>query len=196
MGFAAYIRKQKDRNDPCGDFANDFIRTQMNRDVWIENGDVNELESETLLGFYNHLPNRIGFDDEAFLALVDLWKEWIRYKHTGYNFSEPSNGYVYFFRVLNKNLFKIGKTTLHPEIRKFQVEKAEKLNLEIYNWIKIDFFDLIETELKNAFRKMNYQREFYEFKYLTNDLCFEIDEAIECYIRTSEKYELMKKLDY
>ena len=193
--LSVYIKKQKERNDLCGDFARDFIRTVEGPEVWVEDGDINELESETLYGFYQHLPHqRISLDSDVFLALVELWKEWICYKHIGLKFNAAPVGYIYFFNIPGKNVFKIGRTALNPETRKLQVEAQEKVNLEIYNWIKIKNYDLIETELKNAFRKYQIQREWFQFEYVGDNFCLEIDEAIECYSKTSEDYETMKPI--
>lgn len=194
--FSAYIKKQKERDDPCGDFSRDFIRVLENSEVWIQNGDINELESETLYGFYKHLPrNRVSIDSTVFSSLVELWKEWICYKHIGLKFNEAPTGYIYFFRIPEKKVFKIGRTTLHPQARKSQVETQEKVNLEIYNWMKTTNYDLIETELKSAFRKYQIQREWFQFEFVGNNTCIEIDEVINCYSKISKDFEIMRPIN-
>ena len=138
MGFISYIKKQKDRDDPCGDLSRDFLRTLENPDIYFKTGIVNEIESETLYGFAKHLPWTVSKNDEVFAAVVDIWKEWLIYEHFGLKFGKPGKGYLYFFKLKGENAFKIGKTKNEPILRKSQIEAKEKVKLYIYNWIYID----------------------------------------------------------
>ena len=141
--FPKYILLQKDRDDYRGDFAQDFIRVVNNPDIY---GELKQLDTETLIGFYKTLPTWVC--QKAEMALIELWQEWLTYKHIGLKYDNESIGYLYFLRIPNKQVFKIGKTKLNPEIRKLQIESAEKIKVEIYNWIRIKNFDLIEMEKK------------------------------------------------
>ena len=200
MGFAAYIRKQSERDDPCGDFARDFLRTEKNPDVYIDTGYVSKLESETLYGFYKHLPWRIGTNDIVFQALVDLWKEWLQYQHIGLKYKKPEKGYVYFLKLKGENAFKIGKTKKDPIIRKSQVEIKEKVDLYLFNWLYLDNYSIIESELKNAFKKFQIQKEWYQFKHYGTtkrgkEICIEIEEAIDVYSNTDNTCKFYKKIN-
>jgi hypothetical protein len=196
MGFAAYIRKQKDRDDPCGDFARDFIRVSNEPQLY---KDVNKLESETLYGFYNHVPFQYRTDDDILSSLISLWLEYLEYKHIGLKFNKPEIGFVYFFKHKGKNAFKIGKTKKDPIIRKAQIEIAEKIDLYIYNWIKIKRYSIIESELKQAFKKFQIQKEWFQFKYYNvknngEEYCLEINEAIKLYSHTDDECLLYKDI--
>ncbi|HAV56582.1 MAG TPA: hypothetical protein DCX45_03470 [Acinetobacter junii] len=187
--FPKYILLQKDRDDYRGDFAQDFIRVVNNPDIY---GELKQLDTETLIGFYKTLPTWVC--QKAEMALIELWQEWLTYKHIGLKYDNESIGYLYFLRIPNKQVFKIGKTKLNPEIRKLQIESAEKIKVEIYNWIRIKNFDLIEMELKKYFKKYQIQREWFQFEFIAGAYCAEIDEAIEVYSKIAEDVELMRSV--
>jgi hypothetical protein len=196
MGFATYIIKQKDRDDVCGDFARDFIRVSKAPEL---HKDVNKLESETLYGFYKHVPFQYRNDDHILDSLTSLWSEYLEYKHIGLKFNEPEIGFMYFLKARGENAFKIGKTKKDPIIRKSQIETTEKIDLYIYNWMKIKHYSIIESELKQSFKKYQIQKEWYQFEHygVTKDneeFCLEIREAIKLYSHTDEECVLYKDL--
>ena len=118
-------------------------------------------------------------------ALCSLWKEWLEYKHIGLKFNRPKRGYVYFFRLTKKhNIFKIGRTKTNPEKRMASVATQERTSLEIYNWMKIDHYEIIEKELHDAFNSSRLVREWFEVPLA------EIDEAIRVYHLTDPTAEV------
>lgn len=199
MGFASYIKKQNERDDHCGDFTRDFLRTLNNHEIYFNSGYVSELENETLYGFYKHLPWNISPEDEVFSALLELWNEWLEYEHIGLKFGKPERGYVYFLKLKGENLFKIGKTKRDPMVRKTQIEVKEKINLYIYNWIYLNNYSLIESELKQAFKKYQVQKEWYKLEHYgvtkdQNEFSLEIEQALEVYAKTDENFKLYKNI--
>lgn len=200
MGFESYIKKQKGRNDICGDFSLDYLETLNNPDIYFNTGYVSKIESETLYGFYKHLPWNISLEDEAFSALLKLWKEWLEYEHIGLKFNTGERGYVYFLKLRGENLFKIGKTKKEPIIRKTQIEIKEKIQLYIYNWIYLENYSLVEAELKRAFKKYQIQKEWYKLEHYgvakdKNEYCLEIDESLEVYAKTDNNFKIYKNID-
>ena len=198
MNFSTYIKKQKDRDDMCGDFARDFI--YVNSFDKLQNS-VNPLESETLLGFFKHVPLKYRSEDYIIESLVLLWNEWLSYKHIGLKYNDGETGYVYFLKSKSQNVFKIGKTKREPLIRKTQIEISEKIELNLFNWIKLKNYSLIESELKKAFKKFQIQKEWYKFEqyFVTKngkEICREIEEAIFFYSKTDKHSKVYKKIIY
>jgi|GEM_PF-4519015 len=184
--FTSYIKKQVERDDLCGDFARDYIRVTKHPEIY----KLKPPQSETLYGFYRSLPYYADYSIQE--VLVNLWYEWIRYKHIGLKFNDGPVGYVYFYKIPNSKVFKIGRTFNHPEQRKYAVQQESKTELEIYNWMKLSNYDLIESELKLAFKKNQVQREWFQFEYVTSKVCIEIDDALDIYSMTDNNYETLK----
>jgi len=112
-------------------------------------------------------------------VLCSLWKEWLEYKHIGLKFNRPRRGYVYFFRLPQKqNVFKIGRTKTDPEKRLASVATRERTSLEIHDWMKIDHYDIIGKELHDALTSSRLMREWFEVS------PSEIGEAIRVYCLT------------
>lgn len=193
-----WLKKQIERDDIYGDFARDFI--DVNSSVRLPKG-VNPLESETLLGLFIHVPFMYRSEDYLIVSLVGLWKEWISYKHIGLKYNDGETGYVYFLNPKGKNVFKIGKTKREPLVRKTQIEISEKIELNIFNWIKLENYSIIEAELKQAFKKYQIQKEWYQFDSYGitkngREICREIEEAIFFYSKTDKHCKLYKKVIY
>lgn len=183
--FTTYIKKQQSRNDPLGDFSKDFVYILKNHPKYPECRGTDTIVSETLFGHYKFLPSYAQQRDYILDALCGLWKEWLGYKHIGLKYNRPKKGYVYFFRLPQKqNVFKIGRTSTKPEKRLISVAARERTDLEIYDWIKIDHYDIIEKELHNSFQVSRLMREWFEIP--TGDL----DEAIRIYCLTDSKAEV------
>jgi hypothetical protein len=183
--FSAYIRKQKDRPDSLGDFSRDFIYILKNHPNYPECRGTDSILSETLFGQYNFLPNYAQHRDYIIEALSNLWKEWLEYKHIGLKYNRSKRGYVYFFRLPHRqNVFKIGRTTTAPEKRMASVATSEKTDLQIYDWIKINHYDIIEKELHAAFKPSCLMREWFELP------TSEIDKAIHIYSQTDQSAEI------
>ncbi len=194
MGFITYIKGQKDRDDDCGRLANDYIRIIKSPNVY---KNVAPIDSDTLLGFYNHIPYQYRSDNENIEALIILWQEYLEYKQIGLKFNEPEIGFVYFLKVKGHNAYKIGKTKKDPLVRLAQIASNEKVELDIFNWLKIKHYSLIEFELKQTFRKYQIQREWYKFKYVGisingEEFCSELSEAIHIYSHTDYECVLFK----
>jgi len=188
MSFASFIKKQTDKNGPQGDFARDHAwilerSSHFSQHPNIKNTDT--VESDTLLGHYNFLPVQAQNDDRVIEALCSLWREWITYKHIGLRYDEPAFGYVYFFNLIAKpSIYKVGRTSIPPYEYLRSVESREKAKFEIFSWMKIKNYDLIEKELHAAFQKNRMAREFFE---LSKE---EIYAAISIYKLTDEHCEL------
>ena len=183
--FTAYIKKQQRRDDPLGDFSKDFVYILKNHPNYPQCRGTDTIVSETLLGHYKFLPNYAQQRDNILEALCGLWREWLEYKHIGLKFNQPKRGYIYFFRLPQKqNVFKIGRTLSEPKKRMASVSARERTDLEIHDWIRIDHYDIIEKELHNAFHSSRLMREWFEVS--TN----EIDEAIRIYCLTDSEAEV------
>ncbi|NVM20428.1 MAG: GIY-YIG nuclease family protein [Desulfobacterales bacterium] len=183
--FTTYIKKQQRRNDPLGDFSRDFVYILRNHPKYPECQGTDTIVSETLFGHYNFLPTYAQQRDYILNALCSLWKEWLEYKHIGLKFDRPKRGYVYFFRLPQKqNVFKIGRTRTDPEKRIASVATRERTNLEIHDWMRIDHYDIIEKELHDAFHSSRLMREWFEVPPA------EIDEAIRVYCLTDSTAEV------
>ena len=185
--FSAFIKRQKDRDDPSGDFARDFIDTFKNP-LWAKRSGVKPLDSETLYGFYKHLPMAAQSDEIIIDVLITLWKEWLKENHIGLRFSSGNKGYVYFFKIPNQTAFKIGRTTQHPEARKRDVQSEAKTELLTFNWLNIENYDVIENELKKAFSPLNYSREWFEIDEM------HVNEAILLYQKTDPVSNLFREI--
>lgn len=185
--FSSYIKRQRDRNDPVGDFASDFYDIP-NNPTWAKRGGVNDFESETLYGLYKHLPLAAKNDDAIIETMIDIWDEWLKDNHIGLRFSKGKQGYVYFFNIPGENAFKIGRTIQHPEARKRDVQSEAKTKLNTFNWMSIENYDVIENELKKAFAPKNYSREWFEI----DDM--HVNEAILLYQKTDSNCGLYREL--
>lgn len=185
--FSSYIKRQKDRDDPIGDFASDFCDIP-NNPLWAKKSGVNEFESETLYGLYKHLPLRAKSDEVILETMIEFWKEWLVENHIGLRFSEGKRGYVYFFNIEGQNAFKVGRTTQHPEARKRDVQSEAKVEINTFNWLHIENYDTIENELKKAFLPKKHSREWFEVDEM------HINEAIILYSKTDPKCELFREL--
>ena len=110
--LSGYIQKQRNRNDPVGDFARDFmaainyieaVKESLDSESLVESISKSKgiIVSETLVGVYNFLSTSIC--KEAKCALIEIWHEWLRTKHMGLRQAdhEKSNrkGYVYVFNL-------------------------------------------------------------------------------------------------
>jgi hypothetical protein len=201
MTFTDFIRKQQGRDDPSGDFAYAFVDATTNGANRGLREGCSPIESETLFGVYNHLPMRASTDTDILQALIQLWKEFLEYKHIGLKFNKPERGYVYCFQIRGVNTFKIGKTAKDPLRRKMQIEIAEKVELDVYNWIEIDNYSIIESELKKAFGNKHLQKEWFTFgdcrkiKGTKRYYCHDIYDALYLYRRTDSKSKLYKPIE-
>ena len=176
MKFTSFIKKQRDRNDPLGDFARDFLYIVKNLPDFPECRGTDEIESETLLGHYNFLPPYAQNKNYVLESLCNLWKEWIAYKHIGLQYAEPTPGYVYFLNLIAEpSIYKIGRTSRPPLEYLHSIESREKAKFEACKWIKIRNYDLIEKELHTFFKNNQVVREFFK---LSKD---QVDTAIEVY---------------
>jgi hypothetical protein len=189
--FTTYIKKQEHRKDSLGDFSRDFGYILKNHPKYPECRGTDTIVSETLLGHYNFLPGYAQQRDYILESLSSLWKEWLEYKHIGIRFNRPKRGYVYFFRLPQKqDVFKIGRTTMEPGKRLVSVAAQERTDLEIHDWIRIDHYDIIEKEIHNAFSASRLMREWFEVS------PGKVDEAIRIYSltdSTSEVYSILRE---
>ncbi len=184
--FSSYIKRQKNRGDSIGCFASDFCDIP-NNPFWAKSSGVNDFESETLYGLYRHLPLSAKNDEVIIETMIDIWKEWLKENHIGLRFHQGKRGYVYFFNIQGQTAFKVGRTTQHPEARKRDVQSEAKTELNSFNWLHIENYDVIENELKKAFSPQNYSREWYEI----DDM--HVNEAIILYRKTDSLCTLMRE---
>ena len=181
MSFTAYIKKQRFRNDPLGDYAVDFKDILDKIPLYPECRGTEEITSETLYGHYRFLPRYAKDKDYIVEALSELWKEWLGYKHIGLKYEKPKRGYVYVIKLENEdNIFKIGRTQKTPKERLLEVARKEKAKVVLHDWIQIDFYDIIEKELHVVFKKDQLMREWFKVDKK------EIDKAIYIYSFTDE----------
>jgi len=195
--FYRWILRQSDRDDPVGDFSRDYLRTLDDPDIYLKTRFKGDIKKISLYNLYQNIPWMMR-REEVVLALIELWKEWLVYNQIGLKFNEPEKGYVYFFKVRGENAFKIGKTKKDPNFRKSQIEANEKIRLYIFNWMYINNYSIIESELKSSFKQFQIQREWYEFEFYGMgknkvEYCLEIKIAIELYSKTDPTSKLFKK---
>lgn len=171
LKFTSFIKNQKDN-----DFAIDFRCIVDALPYYPQFRGTDEIESETLLGHFDFLSPSMQNKAQLLKALCELWEEWVAYKHIGLRYSEPNTGYVYFFRLINEpSIFKIGRTSTHPEQYLPSVEAREKGKFEVYRWLRSRYYDLIEKELHTYFKDFRIAREFFNLEESR------IDGAVEVY---------------
>lgn len=185
MSFTTFIKRQQHRNDALGDYAKDFVYIMKNLLKYPECRGTDQITSETLLGHYKFLPHYARNRDYILEAACRLWREWLEYKYIGLKYGRPKNGYVYFFHLpQKKDVFKIGRTRIHPEKRLAAVAAQERTDLKIYDWIKLDHYNIIEKELHSVFQPWRLMREWFEIH------ASEIDEAVRIYSLTDSAAEV------
>lgn len=194
--FTTYIKKQVNRNDPQGDFAKDFKYIIENLPYHPHCRGTETIESETLLGHYNFLPNYAKKNRSILQSLCQLWQEWLEYKHIGLKYEQIQRGYVYFFRLKKKtNIFKIGRTQKELENRLTSVANSEKAELELYDYILINHYNIIEKELHEAFKNNRIMREWFELSpFVLSDaiLLYKFtDSSAQIFSEDEESYELI-----
>lgn len=195
MGFCAYIRKQIDRDDLHGDFARDFSDTKAKH---VLRAHLETVETDTLYGIYMHVPSRER-DEVISQIIADLWNEWIKSECIGLRFSPPEKGYVYIFQKPGENLFKIGKSKHDPVIRMHNLQIKHKLKLQIFNWMYLDNYSFVETDIKRAFKNYQVSGEWYSFKKYfirkdKTDFCRELDNLLEAYPLVDSSCKMFKRV--
>ena len=106
-------------------------------------------------------------------------------------------GYVYFVKLAGQNMFQIGKSKKDPIFLKPEIEADLDTKVYIHNWMKINNYSIIESEIKQAFKKYLNKEGWFQFpRYALTDkgkvICLEIKDAISTYSQTDEECVLYK----
>ena len=196
MSFESYILDQKNRDDGYGAISRSFqkdLEKQNNH-----NGE-NKLSSNTLFGLFNHASFQGRQGNNNNISLINLWNEYARNKKYETHTDAVDKGYIYFFKHIAENAFKLGKSKKDPIFLKSELETNLKRKVYLYNWMNINNYSLIESELKQVFSKYLRKDDWYQFEHYRllgkgKVICLEIQDAISLYSQTDNECVLFKEI--